>query len=110
MEPVTATERRLAAYQFAMRITPIPWDVGDVKRQADRILWFLDRDEKDRTQFELRCSALETQTIALGCGPDRFDDRERQPIRDRRPDIADWSDADKLVRTADKILDYLTRR
>ncbi|WP_031170223.1 hypothetical protein [Streptosporangium roseum] len=110
MEPVTSTERRLAAYQFAMRITPTPWDVGDVKRQADRIIWFLDRGDKDRGQFELRCSALETQTIALGCGPARFDGRERLPNQDKRSDIADWSDADKLVRAAEKILDYLTRR
>lgn len=105
---VTIEEIRAAAYEVALRITPRAWDPTEVKQRADRIVKFFGWP-LPRPDFELRRAAIDMQTTALGCHPHHLCGVERMPPQRVSRDVADWSDAEKLVANARKILDYLTR-
>lgn len=101
------TEIRTAAYEIAVRITPRPWDVTEVKQRAERLVRFLAEDDPHAT-FEQRYAALDLQTVAMGCHPRHLAGVERTPPRQARRDVADWTDPDKLITAARKILHWIT--
>jgi hypothetical protein len=85
--------RRLAAYQTAMRITPDPSNVTEVIQRADRIIRWL----TEGPELELRVEVLDTLTTALGVGPGR-------PPSARS--VTRLPDADRLIDQARKLLTY----
>ncbi|WP_214417059.1 hypothetical protein [Sphaerisporangium fuscum] len=99
---------RTAAYDIALRITPRAWDVTEVKQRAERIVRFLAEARTDE-DFQLRYTALDLQTTAMGCHPRTLTGTERTPARPTRRDVADIGDADTLIDAARKILTWLTR-
>ncbi|MEV4059751.1 hypothetical protein [Nonomuraea dietziae] len=104
----TEADIRQAAYAMAMRVTPRPWDVTEVKQRADRIAAYL-RDSKPMplADFDRRVLALRMQTTALGCHPASLRGQERIPPASATTAEPDWSDVGKLLRDARRILDYL---
>jgi hypothetical protein len=101
-------EIRAAAWEIAIRITPRPWDVRDVKPDADRIAKYLSGGEGP--DWEVRYAALDLHTTALGLHPRHLAGTARAGDRAVGRGTAPNVDAADVIDTARRIVDWITER
>lgn len=99
-DPLTLEEIRLAAYRYTSRITDTAWEPSRVKSWIGPVESYLKASES-RADFELRCAALEEQTMNFGLHP-----LIRNPGTEKKR--TDLPSPEKLVDRADKIRRYVT--
>lgn len=115
-DPVTTLELRAATYRYTSRVTDSAWEPHRVNIQMGPVENFL-KASRDRADFEMRCWALEEQTINLGLHPlqrtrgirDARDVRDSRDSRQRYEDpAASLPSPGKLVKDAAAILGIIT--
>jgi len=110
-EPVTTEEIRAAAYRYTSRVTAYPWEPHRVNINMGPVAEFLEK-ATDRADFEMRCWALDEQTLNLGLHPlQRWSPLDTRNYGD--PDSETVSSPglptpSKLVKAAELILGIIT--